>query len=106
MAVSHVFHFVCAQLIGCSLARNLILAHARAVKVYRSEFKPQQKGVIGITLVSGFRGRWAEYQNIEWVKGWDESEPAQAAAQRSLSIMAGLYADPICTTPAPYPGNS
>jgi hypothetical protein len=40
------------QLIYLSLSRNLILAHARVVKLYRSEYKTKQKGVIGITLVS------------------------------------------------------
>jgi beta-glucosidase len=32
------------------VGHNLILAHAHAVKVYREEFKPHQKGEIGITL--------------------------------------------------------
>jgi len=52
MAVSHgpcSRHF---QLKYLRLSRNLILAHARVVKVYRSEYKTEQKGVIGITLVS------------------------------------------------------
>ena len=35
-----------------SLARTLLLTHARAVNVYRKEFKESQKGQIGITLVS------------------------------------------------------
>jgi len=33
-----------------SVGRNVILAHANAVKVYREDFKPHQKGQIGITL--------------------------------------------------------
>jgi len=33
----------------------VILAHANAVKAYREDFKPQQKGEIGITL----NGDWA-----------------------------------------------
>lgn len=65
------------------LAKNLILAHAQAVDVYRSDFKATQNGVIGITL------------NIEWVKPVDDSPSARGAAQRSLDIMAGLFADPI-----------
>lgn len=52
MAVSYSGWFGNAQLIYLSLSRNLILAHARAVKLYRIEYKTQQKGVIGITLVS------------------------------------------------------
>jgi len=38
-----------------SVGRNVILAHANAVKVYREDFKPHQKGQIGITL----NGDWA-----------------------------------------------
>ena len=32
------------------VGHSLILAHASAVKVYRDEFKPTQRGQIGITL--------------------------------------------------------
>lgn len=35
-----------------SIAHHLILAHAQTVDIYRREFKPEQKGIIGITLVS------------------------------------------------------
>lgn len=38
-----------------SVGHSVILSHANAVKVYREEFKEQQKGVIGITL----NGDWA-----------------------------------------------
>lgn len=34
----------------CSVAHNVILSHALAVQLYRNEFKPSQRGVIGITL--------------------------------------------------------
>lgn len=54
MAVSQCRCFRHVQLIYLSLARNLILAHARVVQLYRSEYKSQQKGVIGITLVNVF----------------------------------------------------
>ena len=37
-----------------SQARNLILGHAGMVDLYRREFQPEQKGRIGITLVSSF----------------------------------------------------
>lgn len=32
------------------VAHHLLLAHASAVKAYRDDFKPKDKGVIGITL--------------------------------------------------------
>jgi beta-glucosidase/6-phospho-beta-glucosidase/beta-galactosidase len=38
-----------------SVGHSLILAHAHAVKIYREQFKPTQKGHIGITL----NGDWA-----------------------------------------------
>lgn len=38
-----------------SVAHNLLLSHAHAVKIYRDQFKPSQRGLIGITL----NGDWA-----------------------------------------------
>lgn len=37
-----------------SVAHSLIIAHARAVKLYREEFKQTQGGQIGITLDCGW----------------------------------------------------
>jgi hypothetical protein len=34
-----------------SLARNMILTHARAVDLYRRKYQSTQNGTIGITLV-------------------------------------------------------
>lgn len=42
-------------LLHYSVAHNLILSHAHAVKIYRDQFKPSQNGIIGITL----NGDWA-----------------------------------------------
>jgi beta-galactosidase len=67
---------------------NLLVAHAKAVDVYRKQFQATQQGKIGITL------------NIDW------SEPApsddatkraqnQEAADRALAFCAGWFADPI-----------
>ena len=47
--------FSCFLLRADSVGHHIILAHAHAVKVYREEFKPTQKGQIGITL----NGDWA-----------------------------------------------
>lgn len=63
---------------------NLLRSHARAVKVYREEFKPTQKGVIGITL------------NSNWAEPKDPNDPKSvAAAQREMDFWLGWYADPI-----------
>lgn len=36
---------------------NMLLAHARAVDIYRTKFQPSQNGVIGITLNANWTGR-------------------------------------------------
>jgi hypothetical protein len=52
MAVSPLHVRVADLQLNRRLARNLILTHARAVRLYRSEYKNEQQGKIGITLVS------------------------------------------------------
>ncbi len=44
-----------------SVGHSIILAHAHAVKAYREEFKPKQRGQIGITL------------NGDWEMPYDDS---------------------------------
>lgn len=44
-----------------SVGHSLLIAHAKAVKVYREEFKPLQKGQIAITL------------NCDWAEPYDDS---------------------------------
>lgn len=63
-------------------AHHLLRAHAKAVQVYRDEFKDVQKGRIGITL----NADWAE------PKGRDE---AVAAAERDMDFGLGWFADPV-----------
>ncbi|KAI0765346.1 beta-glucosidase 1A [Fomes fomentarius] len=65
------------------VAHNLLLAHAYTVKLYREDFKPSQRGQIGITLDSG------------WLEPWDSSPESVAAAQRALDFKLGRFADPI-----------
>lgn len=52
---------------SCSVAHNLILAHAYAVKLYREESQPTQQGTIGITLDSG------------WYMPYDEGNESQSS---------------------------
>lgn len=63
---------------------NLLLAHAKAVKVYRSEFKPSQNGVIGITL------------NSNWSEPKDPKDPeCIESSQRDIDFELGWFADPV-----------
>ncbi len=63
-------------------AHHLILAHARAVHVYRQEFAGQG-GVIGIT------------NNCDFRFPLTDSDADRAAAQRSLEFFLGWFADPV-----------
>jgi len=66
------------------VGHNLLIAHAAAVKVYREEFKPKQKGTIGITL------------NGDYVYPWDPEEPKDVeACERKLEFSIAWFADPI-----------
>lgn len=61
-----------------------LVSHAHVVKMYREEFKPRQKGSIGITL----HGNWSE--------PWDPSDPLDvAAAQRKNEFEIGWFGDPV-----------
>lgn len=63
---------------------NLLLAHAKAVQVYREEFKSSQNGKIGITL------------NTDWAEPKDSTDPqCVESAQRDLDFELGWFADPI-----------
>ena len=62
---------------------NLLLAHAKAVDIYRREFQPQQNGMIGIT------------NNCDWRDPLTDSPEDQAAAQRALEFFLAWFADPI-----------
>uniref|UniRef100_A0A7N2LC38 Uncharacterized protein n=1 Tax=Quercus lobata TaxID=97700 RepID=A0A7N2LC38_QUELO len=59
------------------VAHHLLLAHAYAVKLYREKYKPQQKGEIGITIVT------------HWFIPKDQSSTSIKAASRALDFMFG-----------------
>ncbi|KAK6822600.1 Beta-glucosidase 1B [Apiospora arundinis] len=66
------------------VGHNCLVAHGRAVKVYRDEFKPTDKGQIGITL------------NGDGTYPWDPEDPADVeAADRKIEFAISWFADPI-----------
>jgi beta-glucosidase len=66
-----------------AVGHNLLLAHAKAVKVYRDKFKPTQAGQIGVA------------NKCDWREPLSDSEQDKAAAQRALEFFLGWFADPI-----------
>ncbi|GMH42844.1 hypothetical protein BSKO_10763 [Bryopsis sp. KO-2023] len=69
-------------------AHSLLLAHAKAVQVYKKEFQETQKGKIGITLL------------CNWREPMPNDDPEifklnQQAADRSNLFWLGWFADPI-----------
>ena len=64
-------------------AHHLILAHAKAVKVYRDDYQARQGGQIGMT------------NNCDWRQPKTDSPEDRAAAQRSLEFFLAWFTDPI-----------
>ncbi|KKA27128.1 hypothetical protein TD95_000360 [Thielaviopsis punctulata] len=66
------------------VGHNLLVAHGRAVRAYRNDFKKASRGVIGITL------------NGDAVYPWDASDPRDvAAAERRVEFAISWFADPV-----------
>ncbi|XP_050128999.1 beta-glucosidase 24-like, partial [Malus sylvestris] len=70
-------------------AHHQLLAHAAAVNVYRDKYQATQKGVIGITLNSG------------WSVPFSNSTEDKDAAVRALDFSYGWFMDPV--TSGRYP---
>lgn len=62
---------------------NLLMAHAKAVQIYREKYKTQQQGIIGIT------------NNCDWREPRTDKQQDKDAAQRALEFFLGWFADPI-----------
>jgi beta-glucosidase/6-phospho-beta-glucosidase/beta-galactosidase len=55
------------------VGHSLLIAHATAAKLYLSDFKPKQKGIIGITL------------NGDWTEPYDDSPESKQLARAELT---------------------
>ncbi|KAG7290320.1 hypothetical protein NEMBOFW57_000320 [Staphylotrichum longicolle] len=66
------------------VGHNILVAHGKAVKAYRDDFKPTQGGEIGITL------------NGDATLPWDPEDPADVeACDRKIEFAISWFADPI-----------
>ena len=66
------------------VGHNLLVAHGRAVKVFRDEFKPTNGGEIGLVI------------NGDGGYPWDPTDPLDVeAVERRLEFWMAWYADPI-----------
>ncbi|BAT89257.1 hypothetical protein VIGAN_06016700 [Vigna angularis var. angularis] len=59
------------------VSHNQLLAHAAAVRVYKTKYQASQKGLIGITLV------------CNWFIPFSDTKSDQKAAERSVEFMYG-----------------
>ncbi|KAJ3049368.1 Beta-glucosidase 1B [Rhizophlyctis rosea] len=65
------------------VGHSILIAHGKAYKVYKEEFKPTQKGVCGITL------------NGDWPEPYTQTPEDIEAAQRKNEFAISWYADPV-----------
>eukprot|EP01004_Peranema_trichophorum_P003377 NODE_2370_length_1601_cov_49.550744_g2037_i0.p1 GENE.NODE_2370_length_1601_cov_49.550744_g2037_i0~~NODE_2370_length_1601_cov_49.550744_g2037_i0.p1 ORF type:complete len:491 (+),score=100.98 NODE_2370_length_1601_cov_49.550744_g2037_i0:52-1524(+) len=62
---------------------HVILAHGAASKIYRTEFQPQQKGIIGMVNTCG------------WCEPLTDSDADRAASVRAIEFTCSWWNDPI-----------
>ncbi|KAK7261589.1 hypothetical protein RIF29_27903 [Crotalaria pallida] len=67
------------------VSHHQLLAHARAVQVYKKKYQASQKGVIGITLVSN------------WFLPYSNQKVDKKAARRAIDFMFGWFMGPLTT---------
>ncbi|WVF71036.1 hypothetical protein IAT40_005833 [Kwoniella sp. CBS 6097] len=65
------------------LGRVVLLAHAKAVELYRNHYQPKQGGQIGMVL------------DADWVEPIDDSKEAARCAYEAVEAHFGWFADPI-----------
>ena len=67
----------------CLAAHNMLLAHAKAYRLYDNEFRFSQKGSLGIT------------NNGDWREPLTDSQEDKDAAQTALEYFFGWFTDPV-----------
>ncbi|KAJ8709809.1 hypothetical protein PYW08_009813 [Mythimna loreyi] len=72
-------------------AKNLVLAHAKAYKLYDQEFREKQGGQCGITI------------SVNWFEAATESPEDKEAAELRRQGEWGLYAHPIFSAEGGFP---
>ncbi|XP_053686547.1 lactase/phlorizin hydrolase-like [Sabethes cyaneus] len=78
--------------IPCYLcSHHLLLSHAEAVHLYRTQFQPSQKGIIGIT------------SDTSWNEPRSDTAEDREAAHRSLQFYLGWFMNPIFSKTGNYP---
>ncbi|CAI0556661.1 unnamed protein product [Linum tenue] len=75
-----------------TVAHNLLLSHAAAVRLYKSKYQPTQKGEIGVTIVTNW-----------FVPKSPKSAADKEAAGRAIDFFFGWYVSPI--TYGEYPAS-
>ncbi|XP_057452836.1 beta-glucosidase 12-like [Lotus japonicus] len=65
------------------VSHHLLLAHAKAVQVYKKKYQASQKGIIGITLVT------------HWFEPFSDNKYDHDAAGRAVDFMFGWFMDPL-----------
>ncbi|XP_052192776.1 beta-glucosidase 13-like [Diospyros lotus] len=65
------------------VGHNMLIAHAKAAKVYMEEYQESQKGEIGITLAVG------------WMYPYSKKFADKKAANRALDFMYGWFIHPL-----------
>ncbi|XP_052192767.1 furcatin hydrolase-like [Diospyros lotus] len=65
------------------VGHNMLIAHAKAAKVYMEKYQESQKGEIGITLVAG------------WMYPYTNKSVDEKAANRALDFVYGWFIHPL-----------
>ncbi|RZB79708.1 Beta-glucosidase 24 isoform C [Glycine soja] len=65
------------------VTHHQLLAHATAVRVYKTKYQASQKGLIGITLVAN------------WFLPLRDTKSDQKATERAIDFMYGWFMDPL-----------
>jgi beta-galactosidase len=66
------------------VGHHLLLAHAKAARIYKQHFAPEQKGIIGISNCGDFRYPLAA-----------DNDADKQAAERAMLFQFGWFVDPI-----------